>query len=119
MVCIRETLACSTPGTSATRSWVIGSKDRVVGVRVVSSFSAIFRHNRVACHKVGGQCETESCAARGIVRGPQAAAMRLDDRPADAQPHARAVSLGGKERTKNLVRLLMWKPLASIADRNH
>jgi hypothetical protein len=59
------------PGSiSATRSWERVSNDRVVGVRAVSSFSAISRHNWVACHTVSGQCETESCAARGIVGNP-------------------------------------------------
>jgi hypothetical protein len=46
------------------------SNDRVLGVRVVSGFSAIFRHNLVACHTLSGQCEAESCAARGIIGSP-------------------------------------------------
>ena len=66
----------------------------------------------------GGQGELKSCAARRIVGSPQAAPMRLNDGPADPQSHARAVSLGGKERIKDIIRLLRWQPHAGIADRD-
>jgi len=39
------------------------------------------------------------------------------ERP-DPQPHACAFSVGGKERIKNLVRLLRWQPHSCIADRD-
>src|SRR5580658_6834783 len=44
--------------------------------------------------------------------------MRLNDRAADAKPHARAVGLGGKERVEYLFRQLRWKAYAGITDRN-
>jgi hypothetical protein len=65
-----------------------------------------------------GQGELKSCAARRIVGSPQAAAVRFNNGAADPQSHARAVSLGGKERCKDLVRLLWWEPHAGIADRD-
>jgi hypothetical protein len=66
----------------------------------------------------GGQSELKSCAARRIVGSPQAGTVRFNNGAADPQPHARAVSLGGKERIKDLVRLLRWQPHARIADRD-
>src|ERR1035438_1386184 len=59
----------------------------------------------------GEQGELQSCAARRIVGSPQAAAVRFNNGAADPQSHARAVSLGGKERIKDLVRLLRWKQI--------
>src|SRR5712664_246149 len=66
----------------------------------------------------GGQGETKACAARGVVGSPQAAAVRFNNGPADPESHARAVSLGSKERIKDLVRLLRWQPHTAIADRD-
>src|ERR1700674_5673915 len=66
----------------------------------------------------GGPGEPKPCAARGIVGSPQATPVRFNNGAADAKSHARAVSLGGKERIKDLVRLLRWKPHARIADRD-
>ena len=66
----------------------------------------------------GGQGELKSCAARRIVGSPQAASVRVDNRAADPESHTRAVSLGGKERIKDLVRLLCGQPSASIVDRD-
>ena len=70
------------------------------------------------CFGLDGQRETKTCAARRIVGRPQAAAVRFHNGAADAQSHASAVSLGGKERIKDLVCLLRWKPHAGIADRD-
>src|SRR2546422_10491649 len=58
-------------------------------------------------------------AARRVVGSPQAAAMRLNYRPADGESHTRAVRLGGKERLKDLVRLLRGQTHSSIADGHH
>src|ERR1700682_1499338 len=66
----------------------------------------------------GGQGELKGCAARRIVGSPQTAAVRFNNGAADPQSHARAVSLGGKERIKELVYLLRWQPRAGIADRD-
>src|SRR6267143_111938 len=66
----------------------------------------------------GRQGELKSCAARRIVGSPQAAAVRFNNGAADPQSHARAVSLGGKERIEDLVCLLRWNPHARIADRD-
>jgi len=45
--------------------------------------------------------------------------MRFHDGAADPKSHAGAVRFGGKERIKNLVRLLRGQAHASIADRYH
>src|SRR5271154_4566239 len=65
---------------------------------------------------IGWQSEVKTRAARRVVLSPQAAAMRFDDVPADAQSHAGAMKLGGKERIENLIRLLRGQPHAGIAD---
>ena len=57
----------------------------------------------------GGQGELKSCAARRVVGSPQPTPVRFNNGAADPQSHARAVSLGGKERIKDLVRLLRWQ----------
>jgi hypothetical protein len=66
----------------------------------------------------GRQGELKSCTPPGGAGGPQAAAMRLNDRPADAKPHAGAVRLGGKKRIEDLVLLLRGKSYAGVADRH-
>src|SRR5260370_585970 len=66
----------------------------------------------------GRYCETKSCATRMVVGSPQAAVVRFNDGAADPQSHARAVRLGGKEGSKDLVRLLRWQPHAGITDRD-
>src|SRR5580700_1069630 len=43
--------------------------------------------------------------------------MGFHDRSADAESHADALRFGSKERIKDVVRLLGWKPDAGIADR--
>ena len=49
------------------------------------------------------QGELKSCAARRVAGDPQAAAVRLNDRPTDGQPHTSAVILGRKECSEDLV----------------
>src|SRR5260370_11573260 len=66
----------------------------------------------------GGQGELKSCTSPGGAGGPQAAAMRLNDRPTDRQPHTSSVILGGKKCPENLVRLLRRQSHTSIADRD-
>ena len=44
--------------------------------------------------------------------------MRLDDRPADGEPHADAVILRREERAEDLVRLLRRQSHAGVADRD-
>ena len=61
----------------------------------------------------------KSRAARSVVGCPQAAAMRFNDGAADPKSHAGAVILGGKERIKDLVRLLRWQTHTGITDRDH
>jgi hypothetical protein len=58
------------------------------------------------CRGFGGQRETKTCAARGVVSSPQAATMRFDDGAADAKSHAGAMGLGSKEGVEDLLRLL-------------
>ena len=43
---------------------------------------------------VGRQYEMKRRAASGVACGPQAAAVRLDDRAADGESHARTLNLG-------------------------
>ncbi len=45
--------------------------------------------------------------------------MRFHDGAADTKSHACAITLGGKERIKYLVRLLRRQTHAGIADRDH
>src|SRR5260370_41470537 len=52
-----------------------------------------------------GQGELKSCNLPGDGGGPQAAAMRLDDRPTDRQPHTVPGPLGSKECPEDLFRL--------------
>src|ERR1700733_11851003 len=70
------------------------------------------------CRGSGGQCELKNCAARRIAGSLQAAAVRFNDGEANPQSHAGAVSLGGKECIKDLVRLLRWQTHAGINDRD-
>src|SRR6267378_2552557 len=70
------------------------------------------------CVDVGGQSKVKTCAARRVVGGPQAAAMRFNDGAADPKPHAGPVRFGGKKRIEDLVRLLRGQPYSGIADRD-
>src|SRR6202035_4337604 len=67
----------------------------------------------------GGKGKVKACAAWRIIGNPQAAAMRFHDGAADPKSRASAVRLRGKERIKDLVRLLNRKPKAGIANRHH
>ena len=40
--------------------------------------------------------------------GPQTAAVRLDNRPADGQAHAAALRFGREEGVENLLGFLRW-----------
>src|SRR5467141_4618706 len=66
----------------------------------------------------GRQGELKGCATGGVSVGPQAAAMRLNDRPTDGQPHTSPVILGRKECREDLVRLLRGQSHTGIADRD-
>src|SRR5258707_9159947 len=66
----------------------------------------------------GGQGEPKSGTPPGGSGGPQAAAMRLNDRPTDGQPHTSPVILGRKECPEDLVGLLRGQSHAGIADRD-
>src|SRR5271156_2400907 len=66
----------------------------------------------------GGQGEVESCAAFGGAGGPQAAPMRLNDRPTDGQAHTGPLVLGRNDRPEDLVCLLRGKSHTGIADRD-
>jgi len=66
-----------------------------------------------------GKGEVKACAARRVVDRPQAAAMRFNDGTADPKSHPGPLRLGGKERIKDLIRLLRREPHAGIADREH
>ncbi len=64
----------------------------------------------------GRQADVKACAPWRVATSPQAAPVRFHDGSANAQSHAGPVSLRGKERIEDLVRLLRRKPGASIAD---
>src|SRR6266849_3223497 len=64
----------------------------------------------------GRQADVKPCAPWRVATSPQAAPVRFHDGSANAKSHAGPVSLRGKERIKDLVRLLRRKPGASIAD---
>src|SRR5260370_19852394 len=66
----------------------------------------------------GGQGELESCTAPGGAGGPQAAAMRLNDRPTDGQPHTSPLIFGRKECLEDLFCLLRGQSHTGIADRD-
>src|SRR5258708_5485452 len=61
----------------------------------------------------------KTCAARRVVGGPQAAVMRCNDGTTDGQSHTGPVSLRGKKRIEDLVRLLRGQPYAGVADGDH
>src|ERR1700678_810907 len=56
----------------------------------------------------------KTCSARMVVRNPEPAAVRLNNRSADAHPHARAVFLGRKESVEYLARLVSRKANSSV-----
>ena len=63
-----------------------------------------------------GQRELKRCAARRISGGPQAAAMRLYDRPAYGQAHAGSIILGREECLEDLVCLVRRESRAGVTD---
>src|SRR5580700_5039615 len=69
-------------------------------------------------HDRNGQGELKRCTAPGSARGRQAAAVRLDDRTADGQPHTSPVFFGRKECIEDLSRLLRGKSHTGITDRD-
>src|ERR1700740_1548475 len=60
--------------------------------------------------------ELKRRAASCVSVRPQTTAMRLDDGPADREPHAGALGLGGEECAEDLVYVLSGEPHASILD---
>ena len=52
-----------------------------------------------------------------VVRRPEPAAVGLDNRAADTEPHAGAVFLGRKESIEYLARLVRGKSNSSVLDR--
>ena len=63
-----------------------------------------------------GQCELKRCATRGVGGGPQAAAMRLNDRSTDGQAHAGSIILGREECLEDLVCLLRRESTTGVTD---
>ena len=55
-------------------------------------------------------------AVRRVSGSPQAAAMRFNNRAADAEPHAGTVRLCSKKCIEDLFRLLWGEPYAGITD---
>src|SRR5260370_31689021 len=65
-----------------------------------------------------GQGELKRGTAPGSARGRQAAAVRLDDRTADGQPHTSPGIFGRKECIEDLFCLLRGKSHTGITDRD-
>ena len=66
----------------------------------------------------GGQGELKSCTAPGATRGPQAASMGFNDRPADGQSHTGPFIFGRKKCLEDLFPLLLGQSYTGIADRD-
>ena len=64
------------------------------------------------------QCELKRAAGTEIASGPYAAAMLLDDRPADRQPHAHAIGLRRKEGVEQPADMFRRDSGAGILHRN-
>src|SRR5207253_8229548 len=64
------------------------------------------------------QCRLKYCPPRLICTGPQLAAVRLDDRPADRQTHAQSGGLGGVEGLENAVRTCEVQARARVPNGN-
>ena len=64
------------------------------------------------------QCKLKYCPPRLICTGPQPAAVRLDDRPADRQTHAQAGRLGGVKGLENAVRTYGVQARARVSNGN-
>ena len=61
------------------------------------------------------QAEGQARAAQWVGVGRHAAMVQLDDRPANRQPHAHAVGLGGVERGGQLFDAAAFQPRAVVA----
>src|SRR5260370_30395685 len=81
-----------------------------------SSQCVVDRAARVADRRRQG--ELEDGAAWDIWRRPQSAAVRVDNRTRDRQPHAHALRLGGEECLKEPVHPRRVEPGARILDRD-
>jgi len=53
-----------------------------------------------------------------VCRGPHTAAMRLDDRPADRQPHAHAIGFRRKKSVEDSVDVLRIDPCSCVSHRD-
>src|SRR6516162_8498387 len=62
--------------------------------------------------------ELKRCTWPGVGGGPQATAVRFDNRPTDGQSHAGALRFGGKERLEDLFRLFLVLSHPRIDDRD-
>src|ERR1700752_5531546 len=79
----------------------------------------LYRRVRPRCRlSKRGQCELKRAARPGIARGPYAAVMLLDDRPADRQSDAQAVRLRREEGVEQPVDIFWLDTDAGILDRN-
>src|SRR5262245_31856788 len=63
-----------------------------------------------------GQGEREGRAAVGIATRPQAAAIGLDDRAADREPHPEPTRFGREERVEDAIARATRQTYAGIAD---
>src|SRR5438034_3685479 len=62
----------------------------------------------------GRKSEVEDGAVRPVGGGPQLAAMRLDDRAADRQPHAHPAGLGREEGAEYLIQVVRGDAAAGV-----
>src|SRR5580700_7172400 len=86
-----------------------------IALRCTSCTSEQLRKLRVRS-ELGGQSELKSGAPAGSAGSPQAAAMRLNDRTTDGQPHTSPIILGREECLEDLFRLLLAQSHTGIAN---
>jgi hypothetical protein len=83
-------------------------------LRLARCFGAFFR--KLLVLYCGREVEVKCCAAPRGAACPQMTAVGLDNRPANAKPHASAVGFGCKERIKNPFCELRRDPHAGVTD---
>src|SRR5262249_52255071 len=78
-----------------------------------------WHHRRLAEHRlIQRQEQVERCSAVRIVDCPHAAAMRVDDRPADGEAKAEAMLLRRDERLEHRLDRVAGDPGAAVGDAN-
>src|ERR1700746_105406 len=72
----------------------------------------------ISCRRGGREAEKEDRTQRNAPRHSEAAAMRLNNRAADREPHPHAERFGGDERIKERFRHLGGDPRPRVGNRD-